>query len=685
MHSITLFSCTILLFSYSFCFIAHGQSAVGSTDPFQFLLETNDLIGEEEIDSSLHFNYQNVKFDLNKVERLQLDSLGLLIAKQIEHFFQYRKSFGPFLDIHELQAIPLWDPTTIARIRRCVAVFPREWYQSPLVLNSPALSLLTIRWRPPVQNQAAANSVAAWTGDANYFRVTYRYSASFLKLGITAEKDPGELWINTRTKLPADYLSAYILVNGKGKVKQLLLGDFTVNLAQGLIQWQAMSFRKTPQLVLLKKSSLVFQPHRSSNEFNFHRGVAMQFQHRSHSLSLFFGSKRLSGNLGFLEVSNQLGITSFNTAGYHRTTAEINSQGNLSQMVGGGRYGFKRGLFSSGANLVLYRFSLPLIPTARAYDKYAILGKNWINMSMDLGYTYKNFHIFSEQAIDKNGSWAGLAGLLTSVTKAIEFGFLCRTYTKSFQSLYSNAIAEGTLPSNEKGLFFSLNARLSNAVSIQVFTDHFYFPWLRYLIDQPSRGVEQFTQINYQPDKVSTIYFRFRKEQKMQTVSDAAALSPIEAASLIERFHFRFQVERVVSKSLKWSIRMERSRVRQILNKSAGTANGFLGFFQLGFQPFERNMLKGTIRYLVFDTDDYQSRIYAFTPQAGGGFQLGQYSNSGREMILNIENEFFRIFSLQGSIVGTKEGNPKPFFWRCSVQISLKFHELATSKIYNTF
>ncbi|MFM7511033.1 MAG: hypothetical protein ACKO33_04615, partial [Bacteroidota bacterium] len=134
MHSITLFSCIILLFSYSFCFIAHGQSAVGSTDPFQFLLETNDLIGEEEIDSSLHFNYQNVKFDLNKVERLQLDSLGLLTAKQIDHFFQYRKRFGPFLDIHELQAIPLWDPTTIARIRRCVAVFPREWYQSPLAL-----------------------------------------------------------------------------------------------------------------------------------------------------------------------------------------------------------------------------------------------------------------------------------------------------------------------------------------------------------------------------------------------------------------------------------------------------------------------------------------------------------------------------------------------------------------------
>jgi len=130
---------------------------------------------------------------------------------------------------------------------------------------------------------------------------------------------------------------------------------------------------------------------------------------------------------------------------------------------------------------------------------------------------------------------------------------------------------------------------------------------------------------------------------------------------------------------------LERSRVRQILNKSAGTANGFLGFFQLGFQPFVKKLLKGTIRLLVFDTDDNQSRIYAFIPKAGGDYQLGQYSNSGREMLLNIENEFFRIFSLQSSIVGTKAGKSKPFLWRFCVQISLKFHELATPKIYNTF
>lgn len=685
MNLILLMGCRFFLFAYTFCFLAQAQSPAGSTDPFILLLETSDYLAEEEIDSSLQFNYQNIKYDLNKAEPDQLDSLGLLTAKQIENFFRYRKSFGPFLDIHELQAIPLWDLTTIARIRSRLTLLPMEWYQLPLSLNNPTQSLLTIRWRPPAPNQAETNSLPLWRGDAHYLRLTYRYSTSFLHVGITAEKDPGELWMNTRTKLPADFLSTYIMIVGKGKIKQLILGDYTVNLAQGLIHWQAMSFRKTPQLTLLKKSTAVFQPHRSNHEFNFHRGVASQFQWKHHAISLFMASKRLSGNIGYLAAENQFGITSFNTSGYHRTASEIKSQGNLSQVVVGGRYGFKKGMFSSGVNVIFYQFSLPLIPTSRPYDLFAIKGRNWNNLSVDIGYTYNNFHLFMEQALDKNGSLAGLVSVLTSLTKAIDFGLLARYYTRSFQSLYSNAVAEGTWPTNEQGIFFSMNARISNTVSVQLFADHFYFPWLRYLIDQPSRGHEHFIQLNYQPDKESTIYLRFKQEQKMQTVSDAVATSPLEAAYHFNRSHFRLQVERVTSKKFKWAVRMETSKIKRLFDESAVAESGFLGYVQFGFKLFTKNGAKGVFRFLIFDTDSYQSRIYAFTPQAGGGFQLGQYGFSGKELLLSIENELLRMFSFQSSIICTQKGNSGNILWRYSIQFALKLHELATPKIYSTF
>ncbi|MBM3412774.1 MAG: helix-hairpin-helix domain-containing protein [Bacteroidetes bacterium] len=685
MNFIFLMGCRFFLFACTFCSLALAQSPAESTDPLITLLEASDYLAEEEIDSLLQFNYQSIKYDLNKVKPDQLDSLGSLTVKQIENFFQYRKSFGPFLDIHELQAIPLWDLTTIARVRSRLTLLPMEWYQLPLSFNNPMQSLLTIRWRPPAPNHSEANSLPSWSGDAHYLRLTYRYSTSFLKVGITTEKDPGELWISKHTKLPADFLSTYIMLVGKGKIKQLILGDYTVNLAQGLIHWQAMSFRKTPQLTLLKKGTAVFQPHRSNNEFNFHRGIALQFQWKPHNISLFMAAKRLSGNIGYLAAENQFGITSFNTSGYHRTAAEIKNQGNLSQFVAGGRYSFKKGMFSSGVNFIFYQFSLPLIPTSKPYDLFAIKGKNWNNLSVDIGYTYKNFHLFMEQALDKNGSIAGLVSVLTSLTKTIDFGLLGRYYSKSFQSLYSNAVAEGTRPANEQGFFFSMNARISNTISAQLFADHFYFPWIRYLIDQPSRGQEHFIQLNYQPDKVSTIYLRLKQEQKMQTVSDEVASAPLEPAYPVNRFNFRLQVERSSSQKFKWAVRMETSRIKKLVEKSAVSESGFLGFVQFNFRFFAKKAPKGVFRFLIFDTDGYQSRIYAFTPQTGGSFQLGQYSFSGKELLLSVENELLKIISFQSSITCTQKGNSDNIQWCYSIQIALKLHELATPKIYSTF
>lgn len=678
-----IFNCCLFLFFIGFLFFsARAQSTSGNTEPIVGWLEAEDF-NEEEIDSSMYPIFQNDKLDLNKIDRFQLDSLGVLSLKQIDNFFHYRNTLGPFLEIYELQAIPLWDLITIERIRKCVKVVPSEWYN--FSFRAPtAQSVLTIRWRPPTSQEEDGSPSNSWKGDAHYLRTLYRYHTANLKLGLTTEKDPGEYWINQRSKLPLDFFSAYVALSGKGIIRQIILGDYTVNLAQGLIQWQAMNFRKTPQLTLLKKNTSHFQVHRSVNEFNFHRGLALQLQLKSHSLSFFVSGKNMSANLGYSTAGNQLGITSFNSSGYHRTAAEIKSQGNVFQIAGGGRYSYKRGMFTSGLNFLTYHFSRPYIVNGRAYDQFSITGKKWVNASVDVAFTYKNFHLFTEQAIDKNGSFAGLAGMLASLTKTIDVGFLGRAYTSSFQSLYSSSIAEGTLPGNERGFFFAINARISPKLQLQLFTDYFKFPWLRYLIDQPSRGHEQFVQLNYQPDKGSIIYFRFRQEQKMQTTSDQFAVVPLCPGLVLNRSVYRMHIDHAVSKTIKWSLRMEASRVKNWLDQKKTNESGFLGFMQLGFGPFP-GKFKGLMRLLVFDTDGYQSRIYAFSPGLGGGYQLGMYQNAGTELMLNIENEVIRSLTFQASISGSQNWNSSSIFWQYFFQIALKFHELAPSKIYKPF
>lgn len=680
------------LTAYLFCLflLCHGcafisakaQSVISSPDLLHTWLETEELNWEDEVDSSFISNHLNGKLDLNKVGPRQLDSIGVLTSFQIESFCQYRKSFGLFVDLYEMQAIPGWDIGTLKRISKLFTLIPLEWYEQPLFGKRSYHSTLSLRWRlSGQQEQYNTSAASSWLGDRHSLQTLYRYNSQQMKIGITAEKDPGEYWIARNTKFPTDFVSAHFTVTGKGVMRQITVGDFTVNMAQGLIQWQSMNFRKTPVLPLLKKSKPVFQPHRSLNEFNFHRGFAIELVQKKHSLSLFTSWRGLSANFGFSAIADLAGITSFHTSGYHRTEAEIAKKNNATQFACGGRYGFRKGVFTAGLNFILYQFSAPLITTNRSYDQFGIMGRKWINASVDFSFTYRNWHLFLEQAADKKGSLAGIAGLLYSVSKQIDVGCLGRVYSRAFQSLYSNAIAEGSLPSNEEGVFWAVNIRLSPTLQFQLFADYFHFPWLRYLIDQPSRGLERFLQFNYQPDKAQLFYLRIREEQKLQTVPAIISSGPLRPAAPYKRIQFRLHSEKEVSKNIKMAFRVETTQVIELSAESVNKERGFLSYVQLNCKtnPGNNSVL---LRFLIFDTDSYKSRVYAFTPTGGGAFTLGQYQKRGHELLLSIENHSIRIVTARANLQYTTARDPALKNWLLSLQIALKFHELAPLKIY---
>lgn len=167
----------------------------------------------------------------------------------------------------------------------------------------------------------------------------------------------------------------------------------------------------------------------------------------------------------------------------------------------------------------------------------------------------------------------------------------------------------------------------------------------------------------------------------MQTTSDQFAVVPLSPGLVLNRSVYRMHVDHAVSKTIKWSLRMEALRVKSWLDQKSINESGFLGYVQLGFRPFP-GKFKGLMRLLVFDTDGYQSRIYAFSPGLGGGYQLGMYQNAGTELMLNIENEVIKSLTFQASISGSQNWNSSSIFWYYFIQIALKFHELAPSKIY---
>ena len=66
----------------------------------------------------------------------------------------------------------------------------------------------------------------------------------------------------------------------RGIIRALAIGDFTVNMGQGLIQWQTIAFTKSSQALAIKREAACLRPYHSAGEFNFHRGLGITFAER---------------------------------------------------------------------------------------------------------------------------------------------------------------------------------------------------------------------------------------------------------------------------------------------------------------------------------------------------------------------------------------------------------------------
>ena len=60
--------------------------------------------------------------NLNDADAGVLEQLNLLSPVQIANLLSYRKLFGNFISIYELQGIPMWDLQLIRKIRPFITV-----------------------------------------------------------------------------------------------------------------------------------------------------------------------------------------------------------------------------------------------------------------------------------------------------------------------------------------------------------------------------------------------------------------------------------------------------------------------------------------------------------------------------------------------------------------------------------
>jgi len=628
----------LLLFNtlYSPLTLDAQESPVSTIE--QQLENLTDVDQAETEDDSYHQQWERFRrnpLNMNAADENDLRELKILSGLQIANFLSYRRLFGKFISIYELQAVPSWDIQIIKKLLPFITV------DEPLDLTdvfktrfSKGDHTLSFRYSQVLEKSAGFEKTSTGTkylGSPPKLFLRYRYVyKNLLQFGVVGDKDAGEQFFKGAQKYGFDFYSFHFFARKLGSIQALALGDFTVNMGQGLIQWQSLAFRKSVDILGTKRQSPILRPYNSAGEFSFHRGVGVTLQKGKLETTGFISYRKLSANFVTDTVSYEEYITSFLNSGYHRTESEIAGRHKLGQLAIGGNIKYKGNNWHAGVNAIYFDFSSPVEKRQEPYNLYAINGKNWSNYSIDYSYTHRNLHFFGEAAVDKNFSKAFLNGLLISVDPRVDISFLHRNIDPQYQSNNGNAFTENTYPTNENGFYAGISIRPVLAWRFDAYVDVFKFPWLKYLVDAPSQGKDFLGQITYTPNKQLEVYTRYRSETKQGNQPDNnTALNYIVS---LPKQNWRTQISYRINQTF-----AVRSRTELLWYDKNGknAENGFLTFFDIVYKPPLKNY-SGNIRLQYFETDDYNSRIYAYENDVLFYYSIPAFYDQGFRYYLNI-------------------------------------------------
>jgi len=590
-------------------------------------------------------DYKKRPLNLNLATESELKTFFFLKPLQIQNLLLYRQLLGQLIDIHELQAVPGWDVETIQKMRPFITVsnaltLTEEFGKRFRNGENSLLARVTQILERSKGFTSTASGGSKYFGSRQRIFLRYRYQyKNLLQYGFVADKDAGEELFKGSQKSGFDFYSFHLFARNIGLIKHLALGDFTVNMGQGLISWQAMGFRKSADAMGIKRQADILRPYNSAGEFNFHRGAGLTVKKNNWQGTAFVSYKNLSANAIVDSANFDDYVSSLQTSGYHRTQSEIADKDQIKQLTIGGNVSYQTNRLHIGINALHYKLGKPLQKGPEPYNTFAIGGNKITNASMDYSYTFKNTHLFGEVAVDGQGDLAMVHGLMTSLDSKADFSLLYRNISRSYGSLYSNAFTESTTPINENGLYSGLTVRPANGFKIDLYADVFTFPWLRFRVDRPSKGADYLVQFSWKPNKQVELYSRYTNQSKAINLS--ATNLPVHITNNRPKQNWRTHLSYKVSPNI--TVR-GRAELLWFDKQSDKPENGFLIFTDVLYKPMMAPLTAG-IRLQYFETDSYDSRMYAYENDVAYSFSIPPFYEKGYRYYLNINYDVSRRLS----------------------------------------
>lgn len=494
---------------------------------YSWQLHLEELAEEGMDEESIENMYQELTtlesnpLNLNTVSRSELERMPLLSYEQATSIADFLEKNRPIFTTFELRNVPRLDFKTIEMILPLFYVGEMDKKRTSVAdMIRYGKHELSNRLDKTLNQRAGykqySDSILQKYPNRKYagedFYTALKYSFSYrdkVQFGVIGEKDAGEPFWQKNYPKGYDHYGFHLIVRDIGNLKTVAVGDYRLSFGQGLILNNDFMLSKAWATNSIIKRTQEPKRHFSTAESGFFRGISAVYQIGKVSVTAFYSNKAFDAN-----ISEYGEMTSFKTDGYHRTPLEIDKKNNSREQVIGANINWRKSGLQIGASALYHKYNRMLNPTYRDYNIFYLRNTHSYNASIDYSYYHSKFAFAGEVAIAPNKAVAAVNILQYNPNYLYSFSLLHRHLPTTYNAIHSKAFMEGSRTQNENGIYLGSTLKPFRNFSTTAYIDVFKFPWLRYQVDAPSKGIDTYFLTDYAISKTSNIEFRYKYKQK---------------------------------------------------------------------------------------------------------------------------------------------------------------------------
>jgi hypothetical protein len=345
------------------------------------------------------------------------------------------------------------------------------------------------------------------------------------------------------------------------------------------------------------------KPYTSTDENNFFRGVAAEFSISNLELYLFYSKNYSDATVSSSSESSKEYIENFYLSGIHNTSSLFLKKDAISEQFYGLNlsYNFdniRLGLVWSGE-----RFSLPV-------NSQSINAENIFDFEGDKNNLYtiyynsliKRILLYGEFSTNEYHKYAFVQGLSFRPSDRLTINFLFRKYDAGYTSFHGKGPGSGSVTRNEQGYLGNFTFEAAKHLFISGGCDIQQFSWLKYRCSAPSWGMKKELRIRFLPTEKLTIETSYNYRFAMVNNSVINGIA---------------KQKQIVTRSIKGTVRYSLyeylilgTRIDYKIVDPSGN-RGMLFLEDINYR-FRSIPLSIWLRYCIFGTDDYESRLYTW-------------------------------------------------------------------------